>query len=355
MKRPTVGDFVQVVANDLMKRYAPNEVGKVFKIIKDDGGSYPYRLARCEARHWFSENDIKWPDLDNKPVKRKKASSLEKPVDMPRQVMIMQDRYGCQAGELIDVKGQTGDQQSWILIGGKQVPKAHEGVGWSRVEPQDAPPPPPEPPPPPRPAATAAVAGTAAASTAAAEVRIAQTEEEIMAQMEEMQAEMDKEAQAARAPAATPAPAAAKVLPEAPEAVPAPALAPTAPLSQDPVPTVGGQPDLEAAARAGAAAAEAATKRAEAAAKKAAEESKAAAAATRPAEKRRRNAAADLAARASRIAAARAARRAPQSQQSEVLLSDGEDDVTAVNDVTTLESVPAASKARSATVALDDA
>ena len=46
----------------LRKRYLPEAIGKVFRIIKDDGGAFPYRLGGIgEQRHWFSEDDICWP------------------------------------------------------------------------------------------------------------------------------------------------------------------------------------------------------------------------------------------------------------------------------------------------------
>jgi len=125
--RPTVGDKVQVMDSDLMKRYLPNSVGKVFRIIKDDGGSTPYKLSGQEAQHWFSETDIKWPE------KARPKKTPPKPPDQPDQIKILQSRYGCLQGEVHEVMRLSADAKSWMLKSGCQVPKKHEGTGWVRA------------------------------------------------------------------------------------------------------------------------------------------------------------------------------------------------------------------------------
>lgn len=185
MKRPTIGDKVEIVDSNLMRRYLPEAVGKVYRIIRDDGGSTPYRLAGLgEQRHWFSEADVKWPQP--KAAKIVAGGKAAKPVNQPSKVQVLQNRYGCTAGEVRDVLNQTADSKNWVLTGGRQVPKSHEGTGWIRVEPDAPPPPPPD---------------YDLATTAAAAM-----EAEMLAQMEEMQAELEAEAKRASSPPSPPPP-----------------------------------------------------------------------------------------------------------------------------------------------------
>eukprot|EP00438_Fugacium_kawagutii_P000582 Skav211996 [mRNA] locus=scaffold2069:143463:145088:- [translate_table: standard] len=182
-RRPTIGDRVQIRDTMVMKRYLPEAIGKVFRIIKDDGGAFPYRLAGVgEQRHWFGEDDVCWPTrVQTKVFKR--AGGKANP-DQPAKVMINHNRYGCTQGEVRDVLGETADKKSWVLQGGRQVPKAHEHSGWSRIQAEtaDAPPPPPSAPP----------------------GAVTLSEAEIFAQMEEMQAQMDAEAEQPGVPSQVP-------------------------------------------------------------------------------------------------------------------------------------------------------
>ena len=174
-RRPTIGDRVQVRDTMVMKRYLPEAIGKVFRIIKDDGGAFPYRLAGVgEQRHWFGEEDVCWPTKVQTKVFIPGRSKKEKNPDQPAKVMINHNRYGCTQGEVRDVIGETADKKSWVLQGGRQVPKSHEHSGWSRIQPAtpDAPPPPPPGAPP---------------------AAVTLSEAEMFAQMEEMQAQMDAE------------------------------------------------------------------------------------------------------------------------------------------------------------------
>ena len=170
-RRPTVGDRVQVRDTMIMKRYLPEAIGKVFRIFKDDGGAFPYRLAGVgEQRHWFSEDDICWPTkVQTKTFNHNKKGKADP--DQPEKVIINHNRYGCTKGEVRNVLGETADKKSWVLEGGRQVPKSHEHSGWSRVQaaiPDGPPPPPPAP-------------------------VVTLSEAEIFAQMEEMQAQMEAE------------------------------------------------------------------------------------------------------------------------------------------------------------------
>ena len=171
-RRPTIGDRVQVRDTMVMKRYLPEAIGKVFRIIKDDGGAFPYRLAGVgEQRHWFGEDDVCWPTKVQTKVFNRGGKANP---DQPAKVMINHNRYGCTQGEVRDVLGETADKKSWVLQGGRQVPKSHEHSGWSRIQPESV-----EPPPPPPGAPPAAVT---------------LSEAEMFAQMEEMQAQLDAEA-----------------------------------------------------------------------------------------------------------------------------------------------------------------
>eukprot|EP00439_Symbiodinium_sp_Y106_P086319 s98_g32.t1 len=217
-RRPTIGDRVQIKDTMIMKRYLPEAIGKVFRIFKDDGGAFPYRLAGVgEQRHWFSEDDICWPvKKAQKTFITPKERTKAKPDNQPEKVVINHNRYGCTAGEVRDVLGETADKRNWVLSGGRQVPKMHEGSGWSRkVENSNTicdarrPPPPP-------------------GSIPRAPAPVTLSEEEMIAQMEEMQAELDAEAaQAAQAPQ-EPLPAAS---PEAQPVEPVTAPTPAAPPS----------------------------------------------------------------------------------------------------------------------------
>ncbi|CAJ1450659.1 unnamed protein product [Effrenium voratum] len=196
-KRPTIGDRVQVRDTQIMKRYLPEAIGKVFRIIKDDGGAFPYRLGGIgEQRHWFSEEDICWPTKATKPTFVAKGSQKEKakPDDQPDKVLINHNRYGCTQGEVREVLGETGDKRNWVLKGGRQVPKAHEGSGWSRVSDRLTNGPPPPGPPPPGPPVV---------------VTSGPSEAEIFAEMEELakQLEAQEAEQVAAAAPAAPAPA----------------------------------------------------------------------------------------------------------------------------------------------------
>ena len=171
-RRPTVGDRVQVRDTMIMKRYLPEAIGKVFRIFKDDGGAFPYRLAGVgEQRHWFSEDDICWPTKVQTKVFNHQKGGKANP-DQPEKVMINHNRYGCTQGEVRDVLGETADKKSWVLSGGRQVPKSHEHSGWSRIQAEkpDGPPPPPP---------------------TAPQAAVTLSEAEIFAQMEEMQAQME--------------------------------------------------------------------------------------------------------------------------------------------------------------------
>ncbi|CAE7870650.1 E3 ubiquitin-protein ligase [Symbiodinium microadriaticum] len=224
-RRPTIGDRVQIRDTMIMKRYLPEAIGKVFRIFKDDGGAFPYRLAGVgEQRHWFSEDDICWPvKKAQKTFITPKERTKAKPDNQPEKVVINHNRYGCTAGEVRDVLGETADKRNWVLSGGRQVPKMHEGSGWSRkVENSnticDARPPPPPP-----------------GSIPRAPAPVTLSEEEMFAQMEEMQAQMDaEEAQAAQAPQ-EPLPAAApEAQPVEPVTAPTPAAAPPSPAKPSP-------------------------------------------------------------------------------------------------------------------------
>ena len=220
-RRPTIGDRVQVRDTMVMKRYLPEAIGKVFRIIKDDGGAFPYRLAGVgEQRHWFGEDDVCWPTKVQTKVFNRGGKANP---DQPEKVVINHNRYGCTQGEVRDVLGETADKKSWVLQGGRQVPKSHEHSGWSRIQAEkaDAPPPPP-------PGAPQAVTLSDA---------------EIFAQMEEMQAQMDAEAEtqsAVSTPQVSPSAPSMPVVEapailesKAPEPEAAPAPAPEAPESKE--------------------------------------------------------------------------------------------------------------------------
>ena len=210
-RRPTIGDRVQVRDTMVMKRYLPEAIGKVFRIIKDDGGAFPYRLAGVgEQRHWFGEDDVCWPTKVQTKVFNRGGKVNP---DQPEKVVINHNRYGCTQGEVRDVLGETADKKSWVLQGGRQVPKSHEHSGWSRIQAEkaDAPPPPP-------PGAPQAVTLSDA---------------EIFAQMEEMQAQMDAEAETQSAVSAQVSPSGpsmpvveAPAIPESKAPEPAPDQAP---------------------------------------------------------------------------------------------------------------------------------
>jgi len=198
-RRPTVGDRVMVRDTMVMKRYLPEAIGKVFRIIKDDKGSTPYRLAGVgEQRHWFSEIDVCWPPKVTKA--EVKAKAKPKPENQPEKIMVTFNRYGCTAGEVREVLGETADKKSWVCKGGRQVPKMHEGKGWTRVE-SDTPPPPSGPPP----------SGPPPQVFGGDDI-----DAEMLAQMEEMQAQLDAEATAAPTPPPPPPPGTAAPSPAAP-------------------------------------------------------------------------------------------------------------------------------------------
>eukprot|EP00929_Paragymnodinium_shiwhaense_P019849 TRINITY_DN13404_c0_g1_i1.p1 TRINITY_DN13404_c0_g1~~TRINITY_DN13404_c0_g1_i1.p1 ORF type:complete len:654 (+),score=261.88 TRINITY_DN13404_c0_g1_i1:293-2254(+) len=188
-RRPTVGDRVQIVPNNLTKRYIPTYVGHVLKIIKDDGGSTPYKLAGLDRQCWLGTEDVKWPDKKKgKKVKLAfKPEAVGNPNHMPKQVIILQDRYGCKYGDVRQCLKATPDGQHWVLSGGRQVPKFQEGQGWARVN-SDAPDGPPPPPP------------------DAAGPDDPFLDADLLAQMEEMQAQFDQEAEEAKAAAPAPPP-----------------------------------------------------------------------------------------------------------------------------------------------------
>eukprot|EP00927_Polykrikos_kofoidii_P054776 TRINITY_DN49147_c0_g1_i1.p1 TRINITY_DN49147_c0_g1~~TRINITY_DN49147_c0_g1_i1.p1 ORF type:complete len:735 (+),score=150.14 TRINITY_DN49147_c0_g1_i1:80-2206(+) len=158
-RRPTIGDCVQVVESNLTKRYLPYAVNKVYKIIVDDGGHTPYKLAGLEKQHWFSQADVKWPEKEVEkkqtrkmlPAEAARCSTFD--TNQPKEIMIMENKYGCTEGEVKEVLYATSDGANWVLHGGRQVPKAHEGTGWARLNDDPALPPPtaatPPPPPPP--------------------------------------------------------------------------------------------------------------------------------------------------------------------------------------------------------------
>ncbi|CAE8644304.1 unnamed protein product, partial [Polarella glacialis] len=134
VRRPTVGDKVQIMDNNHMRKYLDVHVGKVFRIIRDDGGGTPYRLSGVgEQRHWFSEADVCWPVAKPKKAKGAPVAPVAKSDIMPSQVRITKARYGCSANEVREVLRATEDGFSWVLTGGRQVPKSHEGNGWRRL------------------------------------------------------------------------------------------------------------------------------------------------------------------------------------------------------------------------------
>jgi len=53
----------------------------------------------------------------------------------PKCVMILQQRYGCQVGDVLDIEGQSKDGRNWLEArrGGRTLPKCHEGVGWKKL------------------------------------------------------------------------------------------------------------------------------------------------------------------------------------------------------------------------------
>ncbi|CAE6944502.1 rnf126 [Symbiodinium sp. CCMP2456] len=218
-RRPTIGDRVQIRDTMIMKRYLPEAIGKVFRIFKDDGGAFPYRLAGVgEQRHWFSEDDICWPVKKAQKTfitQKERERTKAKPDNQPEKVVINHNRYGCTAGEVRDVLGETADKRNWVLSGGRQVPKMHEGSGWSRkVENSNTicdarrPPPPP-------------------GSVPRAPAPVTVSEEEMIAQMEEMQAELDAQAAQAQAPQKPVPPAAPEAPPVEPVTAPTPAAPPS--------------------------------------------------------------------------------------------------------------------------------
>ena len=231
-RRPTIGDRVQIRDTMIMKRYLPEAIGKVFRIFKDDGGAFPYRLAGVgEQRHWFSEDDICWPVKKAQKAFAPKQATKARPDNQPEKVVINHNRYGCTAGEVRDVLGETADKRNWVLSGGRQVPKLHEGSGWSRkVEASicDARPPPPP-------------AGSVRRTQPAAPVSL--SEEEMFAQMEEMQAQLDAEEAAQVEASAQKEPAAAPVAGALEEpAEPKPEPIPTSPTPEVPGKAAPGEP-----------------------------------------------------------------------------------------------------------------
>eukprot|EP00931_Biecheleriopsis_adriatica_P064635 TRINITY_DN39387_c0_g1_i1.p1 TRINITY_DN39387_c0_g1~~TRINITY_DN39387_c0_g1_i1.p1 ORF type:complete len:479 (+),score=161.14 TRINITY_DN39387_c0_g1_i1:43-1437(+) len=210
-RRPTVGDRVEVKDTMIMKRYCPTAIGKVFRIFKDDGGATPYRLAGIgEQRHWFSEADVCWPTKVEKTWTKSKVKA--RPDNQPNQILISFNRYGCTQGEVRDVTGETADKKSWILKGGRQVPKSHEGSGWTRVEaaaPDGVPPPPPP---------------------SGPEINI--SEAEMFAQMEEMQAQMEADALKEAAAVGAAVVEAASTVPDEAEKATPPPPPPSAPAAE---------------------------------------------------------------------------------------------------------------------------
>eukprot|EP00927_Polykrikos_kofoidii_P074533 TRINITY_DN70532_c0_g1_i1.p1 TRINITY_DN70532_c0_g1~~TRINITY_DN70532_c0_g1_i1.p1 ORF type:complete len:311 (-),score=39.65 TRINITY_DN70532_c0_g1_i1:95-1027(-) len=53
----------------------------------------------------------------------------------PKCVMILQQRYGCEVGQVLDIEGQSKDGRNWLEArhGGRTLPKSHEGIGWKKL------------------------------------------------------------------------------------------------------------------------------------------------------------------------------------------------------------------------------
>lgn len=53
----------------------------------------------------------------------------------PKCVVILQRRYGCEVGHVLDIEGQSKDGRNWLEArgGGVALPKSHEGVGWKKL------------------------------------------------------------------------------------------------------------------------------------------------------------------------------------------------------------------------------
>jgi len=53
----------------------------------------------------------------------------------PKCVRVLQQRYGCQVGDVFDIEGDSKYGRNWLEAGsgGRTLPKFHEGVGWEKL------------------------------------------------------------------------------------------------------------------------------------------------------------------------------------------------------------------------------
>jgi len=55
-------------------------------------------------------------------------------VELGPCIRVFENRYGCLAGEVVHIEGVSDNERSWLIQGGRQVPKSQQGRGWQVVD-----------------------------------------------------------------------------------------------------------------------------------------------------------------------------------------------------------------------------
>lgn len=80
-----------------------------------------------------SEQDDGWEYISTLPAESD-VLPAELEVELGPPIRVLDHRYGCFAGEVVHIFGESDDERSWLIQGGRQVPKSHQGRGWQAVD-----------------------------------------------------------------------------------------------------------------------------------------------------------------------------------------------------------------------------